>query len=59
MARLAGRILNPGWLSVGLLVIRARESNDVRRNIEVLNRVEGPDLAAVEARVREARATPP
>jgi hypothetical protein len=56
MARLAGRILNPGWLSVGLLVIRARESNDVRRNIEVLNRVEGPDLAVVEARVRSERA---
>jgi hypothetical protein len=54
VAHLARRILNPGWLSAGLLVIRARESNDVRRNIRVLNRVPGPDLAVVEARVRSA-----
>jgi hypothetical protein len=56
IARLARTILNPGWLSAGLLLIRARESNDVRRNLEVLNRVAAPDLHAVDARMREARA---
>jgi Family of unknown function (DUF5995) len=56
VARLARTVLNPGWLSVGLLVIRARESNDVRRNIAALNRVEDPDLRLVEARVRHERA---
>jgi hypothetical protein len=55
-ARLAGVVLNPGLLTAGLLMIRARESNDVRRNIEVLNRVEQPDLQVVEARVRQERA---
>jgi hypothetical protein len=55
-ARLGDLVLNPGWLSLGLLVIRARESTDVRRVIEVLNRVEGPDLGVVEARVRQERA---
>lgn len=56
VAHIARRVLHPGWLSAGLLVIRARESNDVRRNIEVLNRVTGPDLRLVEARVRQERA---
>jgi hypothetical protein len=55
-ARLGDVVLNPGWLSLGLLVIRARESTDVRRVIEVLNRVQGPDLGVVEARVRQERA---
>jgi Family of unknown function (DUF5995) len=55
-ARLGGVVLNPGWLTLGLLLIRARESTDVRRNIEVLNRVQGPDLGVVEARVRQERA---
>ena len=45
-----------GWLSGALLLIRARESNDIRRTIQVLNRVEAPDLGVVEARVREDRA---
>ena len=57
VAHLARAVLHPGVLSAGLLVIRARESNDVRRVIGVLNRVEQPDLAVVEARVRQARAT--
>jgi DNA-binding CsgD family transcriptional regulator len=56
VAHLARRVLKPGWLSAGLLVIRARESNDVRRNIETLSRVTGPDLRLVEARVRQERA---
>jgi Family of unknown function (DUF5995) len=56
VAHLARRVLKPGWLSAGLLVIRARESNDVRRNIEALSRVTGPDLRLVEARVRQERA---
>ena len=56
VARLAGVVLNPGLLTAGLLVIRARESNDVRRNIEVLKGVEEPDLEVVEARVRQERA---
>jgi hypothetical protein len=59
IAHVAKKILSPGLLSVGLMVIRARETNDVRRVIEVLNRVEPPDLDVVEARVREARAVPP
>lgn len=56
VARLARVILNPGWLTAGLLTIRSRESSDVRRNIDVLNRVEQPDLEVVEARVRQERA---
>ena len=53
VAHLARRVPKPGWLSAGLLVIRARESTDVRRNIEALSRVMGPDLRLVEARVRQ------
>jgi hypothetical protein len=59
VGRLTRTVLKPGLLTVGLLAIRARESNDVRRNIEVLSRVAGPDLSLVEARVRLDRATPP
>ncbi|MDP9070856.1 MAG: DUF5995 family protein [Actinomycetota bacterium] len=55
-ARLARVVLNPGLLTAGLLLIGARESKDVRRNIEALNRVEQPDLQVVEARVRQERA---
>ncbi len=51
VAHLARRILSPGHLSTGLLVIRLRESNDVRKVIEVMNRAEEPDLATVEARI--------
>ena len=54
-ARLARVVLTPGLLAAGLLVIRAAESTDVRRNIEALNRIEPPDLAVVEARVRQER----
>jgi hypothetical protein len=57
VAHLARRILHPGGLTAGLLVIRARERNDVREIIRVLNRVRPPDLALVEANVREGRAT--
>lgn len=49
--RVIERCLAPGHLSTGLLVIRLRESNDVRKVIEVMNRVEEPDLATVEARL--------
>jgi hypothetical protein len=59
VGHLARTVLKPGLLTVGLLLIRARESNDVRRNIEVLTHVPGPDLRLVEARVRQDRATPP
>lgn len=59
VGRVARGVLKPGLLTAGLLVIRARESNDVRRNIEVLTRVPGPDLRLVEARVRQDRASPP
>ncbi|MGH9281913.1 MAG: DUF5995 family protein, partial [Acidimicrobiales bacterium] len=52
VARLARRVTNPGWLTAALLLIRSRESNDVRRNIEALRNATGPDLAAVERRVR-------
>ena len=57
-ARLARVVLNPGLLTSGLLVIRARESSDVRRNIEALNRLPQPDLRVVEARVVQERAAP-
>ncbi|HWC10520.1 MAG TPA: DUF5995 family protein [Acidimicrobiales bacterium] len=56
-ARLAKVVLNPGLLSVGLLLIRARESTDVGRNIEVLTRVRPPELHEVESRVRQERAS--
>ena len=56
VAHVAHAVLKPGWLTVGLLMIRARESNDVRRNIEVLRRVEAPDLGRVEARVQQEHA---
>jgi Family of unknown function (DUF5995) len=56
VARLGGVVLNPGLLTFALLLIRARESTDVRRNIELLNRVPAPDLGEVEARVRQERA---
>lgn len=55
VARLGHRILHPGWLTIGLSIIRARESNDVRRNIEALMGVPEPSLAEVEARVRALR----
>jgi hypothetical protein len=58
VVHVARAVLKPGLLTAGLLVIRARESNDVRRNIAVLNRIPGPDLRLVEARVRQDRATP-
>jgi hypothetical protein len=58
VAPIARRVLHPGLLSVGLFVIRAAETRDVRRVIDVLNRVEMPDLAVVEASRREPRATP-
>ena len=53
VASLTRTILHPGALSAGLLLIRARESNDVRRVIRVLQGVPAPDLAAVDARVRQ------
>ena len=58
VARLGRRVLAPGWLSVAVLVVRSRESGDVRRNIEALLGVREPDLAEVEARVRMERAGP-
>jgi len=57
VARVARIVLDPGLLSFGLLFIRAAESNDVPRVIEVLNRVPPPDLADVDRRVRLERAT--
>ena len=57
IARFAGTVLHPGLLGLGLLLIRSRESNDVAKVIRVLNGVPGPDLAAVEAAVQQARAT--
>jgi hypothetical protein len=53
IASLARTILHPGdGLAAGLLLIRARESRDVRRVIHVLQGVPAPDLAVVDARVR-------
>ena len=56
VAHLARVVLNPGLLAFGLLLIRSRESSDVRRNIAVLNAVPEPSLEEVEARVRQQRA---
>lgn len=53
VAHLADVVLLPGPLSAGLLLIRARESNDVRRNIEALAAVPAPSLAAVEQAVQD------
>ena len=58
VGHVARGVLKPGLLTAGLLLIRARESNDIRRNIEVLDRVPGPDLRLIEAHVRQDRATP-
>jgi hypothetical protein len=52
VARLARAILHPGLLSAGLLVIRARESNDVPRIIQVLSRIPGPEFEHIDARLR-------
>jgi hypothetical protein len=56
-AHLARAVLNPGMVAFGLLLIRGRESDDVPRVIEVLNRVPPPDLEDVERRVRLERAS--
>jgi len=50
-------VLDPGLLTFGLLLIRAPESNDVPRVIDILNGIPPPDLAEVERRVRLERAT--
>lgn len=56
VAGLARMLLHPGLLEAGLLLIRSRESTDVRRIIGVLSHVEPPGLEIVEARVRQERA---
>ncbi len=58
VTRVGRRILEPGLLGAGLAVIRARESNDVRRVIRSLTGVQLPSLARVEQRVRLARSAP-
>lgn len=58
-ARLGLEVLSPGpFLRWGLLVIRLRESNDVRRNIEVLAATPPPVRAQIEARVERMRGGP-
>ncbi len=59
VARVGRRVLGPGLLGAGLVIIRARESNDVRRVIRVLTGVQLPTLASVEQRARLARHEPP
>lgn len=57
-ALIGQRVLAPGfWLSIGLAVIRARESSDVAHVIRVLQGVEAPSLQVVEARVQQRMAT--
>ena len=59
VARVARIVLQPGFpLEAGLVVIRACERSSVDRTLEVLGEVDGPALAAVEARVRDERAGP-
>jgi Family of unknown function (DUF5995) len=55
-AALGRTVLRPGALTAGLLLIRARESNDVRRIIRVLNGVDAPALDEIEDRVSQERA---
>jgi hypothetical protein len=58
VARVGTTILRPGgWPSAALLVVRLRESDDVARAIDVLMGVPAADLAAIERRVREPRAS--
>ena len=60
VASVARAVLSPGFpLSVALVVVRACESGDVRRNIDALAGAEQPSLATVEARVRDERAGEP
>lgn len=59
VARLTEAILNPGVLTPGVMLIRSRERNDVRRNIRILDAVPGPGLRAVDTRVAQERATNP
>ncbi len=53
VARLTGVILGQPYA----LLIRGRESNDVRRNIQILGAVPGPDLGLVEERTMRERAS--
>lgn len=53
VARLADVVLRPGWLRLGLLLIRSREPFDVRRTIDALRAVPAPPLAVVETRVAQ------
>lgn len=59
VTRVGRRVIDPGLLGAGLVVIRARESNDVRRVIRVLTGMKLPSLAKVERQVRLARHEPP
>jgi hypothetical protein len=59
VSRVAHAILHPGWLSAALIVIRARERNDVRHNISVLDAIRAPDLERIEDRVRRPRPPAP
>jgi len=55
-AKLGREVLSPGpFLKWGLLLIRMRESNDVRRNIEVLAATPMPAREAIESKVRSLR----
>ena len=58
VSRVARRIVDPGLLGSGLLVIRARESNDVAKVIRVLTGVQLPSLDVVEQRVQMTRSKP-
>lgn len=55
VTRVGREVLRPGLLRAGLLVIRARESNDVAAVIELLTGLSPPSLATVEQRVRQER----
>jgi hypothetical protein len=57
VGRVGRIVLDPGLLTFGLLFIRAAESSDVPRVIDVLNSIPAPDLAEVDRRVHLERAT--
>lgn len=59
VAALARRVLAPGPLiGAALLIVRLRETKDVRRVIDVLRAVPGPDLQEIDARVQGRRDDP-
>lgn len=59
VARLGRTVLHPGiWLSGVLAVVRARESNDVAHNVEVLSGLEPAELEQGDRHLEPGQAAP-